>query len=59
MLGFVLSDPFFCFDFDVCFWITVMLEDPNMAHCKISSSGCHGGMVSDLLSWKNEVAKCI
>jgi len=28
------------FDFDVCFWITVLLEDPNMAHYKISSRGC-------------------
>jgi len=30
----------FCFDFDVCFWITVLLEEPNMAHDKISSRGC-------------------
>jgi len=28
----------FCFDFDVCFWSTVLLVDPNMA--KISSPGC-------------------
>jgi len=26
--------------FDVCFWITVLLEDPNMAHYKISIKGC-------------------
>ncbi len=27
----------FCFDFDVCLWIIVLLEDPTTAHCKISS----------------------
>jgi len=40
MHGFVLSDPFLFFYFDVCFWITVLLEDPTTAHCKISSRGC-------------------
>jgi len=30
----------FCFDFDDCVWITVLLEDPNMAHYKISNTGC-------------------
>ncbi len=27
----------FCVVFKVCFWIIVLLEDPNMAHYKISS----------------------
>ncbi len=26
----------FCVVFEVCVWIIVWLEDPNMAHCKIS-----------------------
>ncbi len=28
----------FCVVFEVCFWIIVRLEDPNMAHYKISNS---------------------
>ncbi len=31
----------FCVVFKVCFWIIVRLEDPNMAHYKISNSVSH------------------
>ncbi len=34
------SDPFLCF-FEVCVWIIVRLEDPNMAHYKISNRVSH------------------
>ncbi len=34
------SDPF-CVVFKVCFWIIVRLEDPNMAHYKISNRVSH------------------
>ncbi len=37
---FVPSDPFLCC-FKVCFWIIVQLEDPNMAHYKISNRVSH------------------
>ncbi len=36
LLGLVPSDPFLC-----CFWIIVQLEDPNMAHYKISNGVSH------------------
>ncbi len=39
-LGFVLSDPF-CVVFEVCVWIIVRLEDPSMAHYKISNRVSH------------------
>ncbi len=39
-LGFVLSDPF-CVVFKICCWIIVRLEDPNMAHYKISNRVSH------------------
>ncbi len=32
----MLSDPFLC-SFEICVWIIVRLEDPNMAHYKISN----------------------
>ncbi len=38
MLGFVPSDPFFGVVSKVCFWIIVLLGDPNMSHYKISNS---------------------
>ncbi len=31
----------FCVVFEVCFWIIVRLEDPNMAHYKISNRVSH------------------
>ncbi len=31
----------FCVVFEVCVWIIVRLEDPNMAHCKISNRVSH------------------
>ncbi len=31
----------FCFVFEVCVWIIVQLEDPNMAHYKISNRVSH------------------
>ncbi len=31
----------FCFVFEVCVWIIVRLEDPNMAHYKISNRFSH------------------
>ncbi len=31
----------FCVVFEVCIWITVRLEDPNMAHYKISNRVSH------------------
>ncbi len=34
------SDPFFVV-FEVCVWIIVRLEDPNMAHYKISNRVSH------------------
>ncbi len=39
-LGFVPSDPL-CVVFEVCVWIIVRLEDPNMAHYKISNRVSH------------------
>ncbi len=33
----MLSDAF-CVVFEVCIWIIIWLEDPNMAHYKISNS---------------------
>ncbi len=39
-LGFVLSDHF-CIVFEVYVWIIVRLEDPNMAHYKISIRVSH------------------
>jgi len=30
----------FCVEFDDCFRITVLLDDPKMAHYKVSSRGC-------------------
>ncbi len=33
----LFSVAHFCFEFDVCLWIIVLLEDPTTAHCKISS----------------------
>ncbi len=31
----------FCVIFEVCIWIIVRLEDPNMAHYNISNRVCH------------------
>ncbi len=31
----------FCVVFEVCIWIIVQLEDPNMAHYKISNRVSH------------------
>ncbi len=31
----------FCVVFEVCVWIIVWLEDPNMVHYKISNRVCH------------------
>ncbi len=31
----------FCVVFEVCIWIIVRLEDPNMAHYKISNRVSH------------------
>ncbi len=39
--GFVLSDPFFVLFLKVCVWIIVRLEDPSMAHYKISNRVSH------------------
>ncbi len=39
-LGFVLSDPFLCCFWGLC-WIIVWLEYPNMAHYKISNRVSH------------------
>ncbi len=36
----MLSDPF-CVVFEVCVWFIVRLEDPNMAHYKISNRVSH------------------
>ncbi len=36
----MLSDPF-CVVFEVCVWIIVRLEDPNMAHYTISNRVSH------------------
>ncbi len=33
--------PIFCVVFEVCVWIIVRLEDPNMAHYKISNRVSH------------------
>ncbi len=40
-LGFVLSDPFFVLFLRFCVWIIEWLEDPNMAHYKISNRVSH------------------
>jgi len=36
----LFSVTYFCFDFDGCLRIIVLLEDPTMAHYKISSIDC-------------------
>ncbi len=35
------SVTLYCVVFEVCVWIIVRLEDPNMAHCKISNRVSH------------------
>ncbi len=35
------SETHFCVVFEVCVWIIVRLEDPNMAHYKISNRVSH------------------
>ncbi len=37
----VIADAWFCVVFEVCVWIIVRLEDPNMAHYKISKRFSH------------------
>ncbi len=39
--GMVIAETWFCVVFEVCVWIIVRLEDPNMAHYKISNRVCH------------------
>ncbi len=39
--GMVIAEAWFCVVFEVCVWIIVQLEDPNMAHYKISNRFSH------------------
>ncbi len=43
----------FCAVFEVCVWIIVRLEDPNMAHCKISNRVSH--LISYLLIYAKKL----